>query len=150
MKLAVIDTGVFVAGVFWHHEPHLCLKVWLHGLMTPVMSEEILAEYEAVLARVKQEQQFTTDTALWLNTLRKSALWVEPIPFEEKVCRDPKDNKFIEAALAERDCYTIIARDRDLTVLKKPFGIDIRTPREWLGTLTRPQRKRLHGRPPEQ
>jgi uncharacterized protein len=146
MKLAVIDTGVFVAGVFWRHEPHLCLKAWLHGILTPVMSEDILAEYEAVLARLKQEQQFTTDTALWLNILRKSALWVEPIPFEEKVCRDPKDNKFIEAALGVQECYTIIARDRDLTVLEKPFGIDIRTPREWLGTLTRRQRRGLFER----
>ncbi|HEX5398861.1 MAG TPA: hypothetical protein VFY06_07420, partial [Verrucomicrobiae bacterium] len=70
--------------------------------------------------------------------------------FEEKVCRDPKDNKFIEAALAEQDCHTIIARDRDLTVLEKPFGIDILTQREWLGTLTRPQRKQLQTRLPEQ
>jgi uncharacterized protein len=145
MKLAVIDTGVFVAGVFWRHEPHLCLKAWLRGILAPVMTEEILAEYEAVLARVKQEQQFTTDTALWVNTLRTSALWVEPIPFEDKVCRDPKDNKFIEAALGVRECCTIIARDRDLMVLEKPFGIDIHTPRQWLGTLTRPQRKQLHG-----
>jgi len=110
-----------------------------------VMTEEILAEYEAVLERVKQEQPFTTDTSLWLNTLRTSALWVTPIPFQEKVCCDPKDNKFIEAALGERECCSIIARDRDLTVLEKPFGIDIYTPRIWLGTLTRPQRKRLRG-----
>jgi uncharacterized protein len=143
MKLAVIDTGVFVAGVFWRHEPHLCLKAWLRGIMTPVMSGEILAEYETVLARVKQEQQFKTDTALWVNALRTSALWVEPVPLEEKVCRDPKDNKFIEAALAEKDCHTIIARDRDLTVLEKPFGIEMLTPRAWLGTLTRPQRRQL-------
>ena len=53
MNLAVIDTGVFVSGVFWHHEPHLCLKAWLRGLMTPVMTEEILAEYEAVLGTGK-------------------------------------------------------------------------------------------------
>jgi putative PIN family toxin of toxin-antitoxin system len=143
MKLAVIDTGVFVAGVFWHHEPHLCLKAWLRGIVTPVMSEEILAEYEAVLARVKREQQFTTDTELWMNTLRRSALWVEPIAFEEKVCRDSEDNKFIEAALAAQECRTIIARDRDLTVLEKPFGMEMLTPRAWLGTLTRPQRRRL-------
>ena len=63
MNLAVIDTGVFVSGVFWRHEPHLCLKAWLCGVMTPVMTEEILAEYEAVLERVKQEPHFTTDTA---------------------------------------------------------------------------------------
>jgi putative PIN family toxin of toxin-antitoxin system len=145
MKPVVIDTGVFVSGVFWRHEPHLCLKAWLGGILTPVMSEEILAEYEAVLARVKEEQQFTTEIAPWVDALRTSALWVEPIPFGEKVCRDPKDNKFIEAALAIRECRTVIARDRDLTVLEKPFGIEILTPRAWLGTLTRPQRKRLRG-----
>ena len=90
MKLAVVDTGVFVAGVFWRHEPHLCLKAWLRGIMTPVMSEEILAEYHAVLARVKEEQRLATDTALWVNTLRTPALWIEPLRFGEKVCRDPK------------------------------------------------------------
>ena len=145
MNLAVIDTGVLVSGVFWRDEPRLCLKAWLFGIMTPVMTEEILAEYEAVLERVKQEQHLTTDTAFWLNTLRTSALWVTPAPFQDKVCSDPKDNKLIEAALGERECYSIIARDRDLTVLEKPFGIDICPPRQWLGTLTRSQRKRLGG-----
>ena len=54
MNLAVIDPGVFVAGVFWRHEPHLCLKAWLRGMMTPVMTEDMLAEYEAELEQVKQ------------------------------------------------------------------------------------------------
>ena len=132
MNLAVIDTAVFVAGVFWRHEPHRCLKAWLRGRMTPVMTEEILAEYEAALEQARQEQHFTTDTALWMNTLRTSALWVTPVPFQDEVCRDPKDNKFVEAALGEQECYTIIARDRGLTVSEKPFGIDLYTPREWL------------------
>jgi predicted nucleic acid-binding protein len=60
------------------------------------------------------------------------------------VCRDFKDEKFIEAALTA-GCHTIIARDRDLTVVEKPFGINLCTPREWVDTLTRPQRKRLRG-----
>ena len=145
MNLAVIDTGVFVSGVFWRHEPRLCLKAWLLGIMTPVMTEEILAEYEVALERMKQEQHLTTDTAFWLNTLRTSALWVTPAPFQDQVCRDPNDNKFIEAALGARACTSIVASDRDLTVSEKPFGIDIYTPRQWLGTLTRTQRKRLRG-----
>ena len=74
----------------------------------PVMSEEILAESEAVLERVKQDQHFTAETGPWLDTLRTSALWVTPVPFEEKVCRDPKDDKFIEAALAA-GARTVIA-----------------------------------------
>jgi predicted nucleic acid-binding protein len=59
------------------------------------------------------------------------------------VCRDFKDEKFIEAALTA-GCHTIIARDRDLTVVKTPFGINLYTPQEWLGILPRPQKRRLH------
>jgi len=144
MNLAVIDPGVFVAGVFWRHEPRLCLKAWLRGLITPVMTEDMLAEYEAGLEWVRQEQQFTTDTRLWVDALRTSVLWVEWEPIGKTVCRDFKDEKYIEAALTA-GCQTIIARDRDLTVVEKPFGINLYTPREWLDTLTRPQRKRLRG-----
>jgi uncharacterized protein len=131
-----------VAGVFWRHEPHLCLKAWLRGLLLPVMTEEILTEYEVVLERVKREQQFRTETGAWLDALRSSALWVTPVAFTQKVCRDPKDDKFIAAALSST-ARTIIARDHDLTVLEKPFGIAIQTPRAWLGTLTRAQRRAL-------
>lgn len=144
MNLAVIDPSVFVAGVFWRHEPHLCLKAWLRGLITPVMTEEMLAEYEAGLECVKEEQQFTTDTGPWVDALGTSALWVEWEVIAKRVCRDFKDEKLIEAALTAK-CHTIIARDRDLTVVEKPFGINLYTPREWLDTLTPPQRKRLHG-----
>jgi putative PIN family toxin of toxin-antitoxin system len=142
MKTAVIDTGVFVAGVFWRHEPHRCLKAWLHGILLPVISEEIFAEYETVLERVKQEQGFDMEIRPWLDTLRTSALWVTPVSLEQKVCRDPKDDKFIEAALTA-GARTVIARDRDLTVLEKPFGIAMQTPHIWLGTLTRAQRRAL-------
>ena len=144
MKLAVIDPGVFAAGIFWRHEPHLCLQAWLHGILTPVLTEGILAEYEAVLEQAKHEHRFTTDTEPWLDALCASALWVEWEAIGKMVCRDFKDEKLIEAALTA-GCQTIIARDRDLTVVEKPFGINLYTPHEWLDTLTRPQRKRLRG-----
>jgi len=142
MNLAVIDPGVFVAGVFWRYEPHLCLKAWLRGMVTPVMTEDMLAEYEEGLEQVKQEQQFTTDIGLWVDALRTSALWVEWWAIGKSVCHDFRDEKFIEAAVTAR-CHTIIARDRDLTVMEKPFGINLYTPHEWLGTLTRAQRRLL-------
>jgi predicted nucleic acid-binding protein len=87
--------------------------------------------------------QFGTSTGLWLDALRTSALWVEWEPIAKKACHDFKDEKFIEAALTA-GCHTIIARDQNLTVVEKPFGIDMHTPREWLDTLSRPQRRRLH------
>jgi len=48
----------------------------------------------------------------------------------------------IEAALAA-GARTIIARDADLTVLQKPFGIRILTPCAWLTSLSRADRRKL-------
>jgi uncharacterized protein len=146
VKFIVLDTGVFVAGVFWRHEPHACLKAWLQGLICPVVSEDIFAEYERVLHEVKAKEHFDTDLKPWLKLMRTSALWVTPVRLREPVCRDRHDDKFIEAALAA-GVRTLIARDADLTVLQKPFGIEILTPRAWLSRLPRTQR-RLLDQPP--
>jgi putative PIN family toxin of toxin-antitoxin system len=146
VKLIVLDTGVFVAGVFWRHEPHACLKAWLHGLICPVVSEDIFAEYERVLHKVKAKEHFATDLKPWLDLTRNSALWVTPVPLPEPVCRDRHDDKFIAAALAAGS-RTLIARDADLTVLQKPFGVEILTPRAWLSRLPRTQRRLLDQSP---
>jgi predicted nucleic acid-binding protein len=95
-----------------------------------------------VLAEVKAKERFDTKTKPWLDTLRASAMWVTPVRLREPVCRDRHDDKFIEAALAA-GARTLIARDLDLTVLQKPFGIEILTPRAWLSWLPRPQRRLL-------
>ena len=141
--LAVIDTGVFVSGVFWRREPHRVLRAWRSGLLTPIVSQEIFDEYKRVLEDVKREEEFTTDILPWLAAVQVSAVWVTPMVIERKICRDPNDDKFIEAALAA-GAALLIARDPDLTVLQKPFGIEILTPRAWLSRLPRAQRRLLH------
>ncbi|MBI4324259.1 MAG: putative toxin-antitoxin system toxin component, PIN family [Chloroflexi bacterium] len=140
--LAVIDTGVFVSGVFWRREPHRVLRAWRAGLLTPVVSREIFDEYTRVLEDVKREQGFTTDVSPWLEALKVAAVSVPPTPLGRSVCRDPSDDKFIEAALVA-GARTLIARDPDLTVLRKPFGIEILTPRAWLSRLPRARRRLL-------
>jgi len=140
--LAVIDTGVFVSGVYWRREPHQVLRAWKTGLLTPIVSEPVFVEYERVLEDVKREEGFSTDISPWLEALKVAAVWVTPAPLGRKVCRDPSDDKFIEAALAA-GASTLIARDADLMVLKKPFGIEILTPRAWLSRLPRAQRRLL-------
>ncbi len=138
----VIDTGVLVAGVFWATEPHRVVRAWLRGLVIPVVSDRIFDEYSRVLARTRERQGFRTDLAPWLDALKHHSLWVEPVTLNQPVCRDPSDDKFIAAALAGA-ARTVIARDSDLTTLERPFGIAILTPRAWLATLTRGQRRRL-------
>ena len=142
MTPVVIDTGVLVSGIFWRHEPHQCVQAWLRGMLALVVSDSIFAEYERVLREVKAEQGFTTDLAPWLAAIQKSAFWVTPEPLASPVCRDPKDDQFIEAALAGRARW-LIARDADLTVLEKPFGVEIVTPRQFLARLPRHVRRQL-------
>jgi len=77
-----------------------------------------------------------------LRLIQDRALWVVPEPLASRVCRDPKDDKFIEAALAAR-ARLLLARDPDLTDLEKPFGIEILTPRQFLGRLPRQVRRQL-------
>ncbi len=65
-----------------------------------------------------------------LNVLRNTAVWFEP---EVRVtdCRDPKDNKYLELALAA-SAAMIVSRDEDLLVLDPWRGVRILRPAEYL------------------
>ena len=65
-----------------------------------------------------------------LNILRGTAIWFEPA---ERVtdCRDPKDNKYLELALAAA-AETIVSSDVDLLVLHPWRGVRILRPAEYL------------------
>jgi predicted nucleic acid-binding protein len=57
------------------------------------------------------------------------------IPNQEvTACHDPKDNKFLEAALAG-EADTIVTGDDDLIVLNPFEGVDILRPAEFLARL---------------
>ena len=61
---------------------------------------------------------------------------VEPAPLGKQRSRDPKDDPYLACALA-CGAKVIVTRDTDLLVLRKPFGIQIITPRELLVRLSR-------------
>jgi predicted nucleic acid-binding protein len=54
MKI-VMDTNVFISGVFFTGPPHRILKAWQRGDLDLVISEEILDEYRRV-GRILAEQ----------------------------------------------------------------------------------------------
>lgn len=142
MTPVILDTGVFVAGVFWRNEAHSCVNAWLRGVVALGVSPAIYREYEQTLRKIQTGYGFQTDVETWLSLVQDHAKWVVPTALTDPVCRDPKDDIMIEAALAA-GARTIIARDADLTVLQRPFGIEILTPRAWLATLSRADRRKL-------
>lgn len=137
-----MDTGVLVAGLYWTNEAHQCLRAWQQGVFHLAVSDPVFAEYRRVAWRVKEQERLVGDPEPLLRLIRERAVWVVPEPLTKGVCRDPKDDKFIEAALTAR-AGVLLARDADLTDLKKPFGIEIVTPREFLARLPRKARRGL-------
>ena len=65
-----------------------------------------------------------------LEILRRAAVWFEPaVPVTD--CRDPKDDKYLELALAA-GAETIVSSDDDLLVLHPWRGVRILRPADYL------------------
>jgi uncharacterized protein len=137
-----MDTGVLVSGLYWRNEAHQCLQAWQQGVYHLAVSDAVFDEYRRIAFRVKEQERLAGDPEPMLRLIRERALWVMPEPLGSPVCRDPKDDKFIEAALAAR-ARLLLARDADLTDLEKPFGVEIVTPRQFLSRLPRHVRRQL-------
>jgi len=137
-----MDTGVLVAGLYWRSEAHQCLQAWQQGVYYLAVSDAVFEEYRRVAYRVKEQERLAGDPEPMLHLIQERALWVMPDPLASPVCRDPKDDKFIEAALAAK-APLLLARDAVLTDLQKPFGVEIVTPRQFLSRLPRQVRRQL-------
>ena len=48
MKI-VIDTNVFVSGIFFTGPPYRILEAWRNGRLQPAISQEIVDEYQSVV-----------------------------------------------------------------------------------------------------
>ncbi len=131
---AVLDTGVVVAGIFWKSEPYRCLMAFARRQYSLALTEDVFAEYARVAWRLKQQENLTVNPEPWLNFIRDKATFFLPTPLTKPVCRDPKDDPFIECALSG-GAGIVVSRDKDLLALEKPFGIEIMTPRRFLSRL---------------
>lgn len=96
-----------------------------------ITSEACLAEMQRIFSKEKFARYFAREEAdLFLEVFREAAVIVEPIE-QIRVCRDPKDDKYLEAAVtAQADC--IVSGDPDLLILHPFRKIEILSPRDFL------------------
>lgn len=131
---AVIDTGVLVSGLIRREgAPGGVLRALAGGRFMAIYTTEILVELVDVLSRPRFRDKYhvqTDDVAALIRLIRLRGELV--IPSRVVVaCRDPKDDKFLTAALAgPADC--IISGDGDLLVLSPYEGIPILRPAEFV------------------
>lgn len=95
-----------------------------------MFSEAVLQEYAGTLSNSKFDKYLSLERRL--NFLEKLIAAGDLIPVVEaiKACRDPKDDKYLELAIA-CGASCILTGDKDLLVLN-PFGnISILTPADF-------------------
>ena len=95
------------------------------------MSEESFTELFDVLVRPKFDKYISLDKRLQLLADLKSIIKTVTVETKITVCRDPKDNKFLELAIAG-NASCIVTGDNDLLVLNPFNKIPILTPADFL------------------
>jgi uncharacterized protein len=119
----VIDTNVFISGIFFSGPPHRILKAWRDGLFQIVLTRKILEEYERVGSVL--EQQFPAiDLTPILDLVTINAELVLDKALPRPVCSDRDDDKFIACALAGKS-KMIVSGDKHLLNVSGFQGIDI-------------------------
>jgi putative PIN family toxin of toxin-antitoxin system len=130
---AVVDTNVFVSGVFWKGPPYQVLQAWSQGRFKLIATAPILDEYERVLTELSAKYQFGNSMRI-LELVRLNAELVTPVRFAKPVCRDRDDDKFLAGALAGSAPFLVFG-DLDLQAVDGFKGIRVLKARAFLSEL---------------
>lgn len=132
MKKAVLDTNIVVSSALGGALV-LILDKWDDGKFTVIVTSEILGEYFEVLNRPKfRLKQETIDRIT--RYLYQFSEFVVPEERIQFVKTDPKDDKFLEAAIAGKVDF-IVSGDSHLLDLKEFRSIPIVSGREFINWL---------------
>ena len=117
-------------------------QAWRQRAFYLVISPQLLAEFEEVMARPKTQRFLHLGRAKrFLDLVRERAIFVTPAP-NAPTCRDPKDNIVIATAIASGASF-IVTSDRDLLddetlrVALAAYNLRVVYPPEFLKQLNR-------------
>lgn len=131
---AVFDAGVVFSGAGWRGEAHLCMTAMARRRVIGFATSQTMQELRYLVDRIGFKARHSPHTILdWYHRTVKI---VSPAPSGKQRSRDAKDDPYLACALAAK-ATVILSRDEDLLTLKKPFGIEIITPRDLLTRLAR-------------
>lgn len=132
----VIDTNVWISGIFFRRGiPASILRAWRDCHFEIIATSETLAELEHKLR--EKTSEFGADLALveeWIAYVKTFARIVPATTMASGVCRDPDDDKFLDAALSGGAEY-VVSGDHDLQVLGEYQNVQVLSPREFAEVL---------------
>lgn len=129
MKI-ILDTNVFISGIFFSGPPSQILQAWQKKSFQIVLSEQILNEYQRVAEELSYKYP-QVDIAPIIELVTIHGQLIDTKGINISICEDPDDDKFIECAIAGK-CDIIVSGDKHLLKLTGYKGIKILRPREFV------------------
>lgn len=126
----ILDTNVFVSGIFWKGPPRQILQSWRDGKITIVTSAEILSEYERV-SKTLALQFPASELSVFMRLLAMKAELCTAKPLPAPVSRDADDDKFLACAVTAQVNY-IVSGDKDLLDISGFSDIKVLKPRSFV------------------
>ena len=124
----LIDTNILISGLYFHGLPKKLLSEIDFEKFNLCVNDEIISEYID-----KIDNKFSKSKYILNKDLRQK-IFGSFKSFDKvsdlKICRDPKDDKFINCAIDAKAIY-IVSGDNDLLTIKNFAGIEIVTAREF-------------------
>jgi len=96
----ILDTNVFISGIFFSGPPHQILKAWRDKKIQIVISPEILDEYQRVGESLTTKYP-KIEIHPFIELLIARAELISSKYFHAYICEDPDDDKFPVQLLAE-------------------------------------------------
>jgi len=126
----ILDTNVFISGVFFRGPPHMILEAWRDQRVRLVVSPEILVEYQEVADELG-ERYPDVDVTPFIDLLAVRSDFVLVPPLVETVCDDPDDDKFLACAVSA-GVACVVSGDRHLLKASGYRGIEVLRPRAFV------------------
>ena len=126
----VLDTNVFISGVFFKGPPYQILRAWREGRIRLLISDEIFEEYQRVGELLSNDYP-KVDLGPFLELLAINTEFVMPKKLQNPVCEDSDDDKFIACAIAGKS-KIIISGDKHLLKVSGYMGIKVLRPRKFV------------------
>ncbi|CCI32422.1 MULTISPECIES: putative toxin-antitoxin system toxin component, PIN family [Microcystis] len=128
----VLDTNIIISSVLSpNSKPNTALKK-AQQLGIIIVSPATWQELETVLFRPKFDRYITLEERQqFLLDLSQTVEFILKMDFMTDICRDPKDNKYLELAV-NGQAESIITGDQDLLILHPFLSINIVTVNDFL------------------
>jgi len=133
-KKYICDTNILLSSLISSSSPPAQTIDFIKDNALFSFSKETFSEFEEVLKRPKFDKFLSKEKRLnFINEVFELSVFYEVL-VKTDICRDPKDNKFLDVAVVSHAEF-LITGDEDLLILERIENTFILTPRNFVDTL---------------